>query len=151
MRRPIRFVIYKPIFDIPVLRFVFRASGAIPIAAEQEDAAAFEAAFVAIRRALADGDLLGIFPEGRLTEDGRLGVFRKGIERILAETPVPVVPMALRGLWGSFFSRHGRGAFRRLPGRFWSRVTIAAGEPVPAALATSELLRSRVRALAEPT
>lgn len=151
VRRPIRFVIYKPIFDIPVLRFVFRASGAIPIAAEQEDAAAFEAAFVAIRRALADGDLLGIFPEGRLTEDGRLGIFRKGIERILAETPVPVVPMALRGLWGSFFSRHGRGAFRRLPGRFWSRVTIVAGEPVPPALATSALLRSRVAALAEPT
>lgn len=151
VRRPIRFVVYKPIYEIPVLRLVFRASGAIPIAAEQEDSAAFEAAFAAIRRALAAGDLLCIFPEGRLTEDGRLGVFRKGIERILAETPVPVVPMALRGLWGSFFSRHGKGAFRRLPGRFWSRVTIAAGAPVPPTLATAELLHSRVAALARPT
>lgn len=151
VRRPIRFVVYKPIYEIPVLRSVFRASGAIPIAAEHEDPAALEAAFAAIRRALAEGDLLCIFPEGRLTADGRLGVFRKGIERILAETPVPVVPMALRGLWGSFFSRHGKGAFRRLPGRFWSRVTIAAGAPVPPALATAELLRSRVAALAQPT
>lgn len=151
VRRPIRFVVYKPIYEIPVLRSVFRASGAIPIAAEHEDPAALEAAFAAIRRALAEGDLLCIFPEGRLTADGRLGIFRKGIERILAETPVPVVPMALRGLWGSFFSRHGKGAFRRLPGRFWSRVTIAAGAPVPPALATAELLRSQVAALAEPT
>ena len=146
--RPIRFVIYKPIYDIPVLNFVFRTGRTIPIAAEREDPAAFEAAFAAIRAGLAEGDLLCIFPEGRLTEDGRIGLFRKGIERIVAETPVPVVPMALRGLWGSFFSRHGKGAFH-LKGRFWSRVAIVAGTPVTPAHATADALRQRVLALAE--
>ena len=146
--RPIRFVIYKPIYDIPVLNFVFRTGRTIPIAAEREDPAAFEAAFAAIRAGLAEGDLLCIFPEGRLTEDGRIGLFRKGIERIVGETPVPVVPMALRGLWGSFFSRHGKGAFH-LKGRFWSRVGIVAGAPVAPEQATAEALRQRVLALAE--
>ena len=146
--RPIRFVIYKPIYDIPVLNFVFRTGRTIPIAAEREDPAAFEAAFAAIRAGLAEGDLLCIFPEGRLTEDGRIGQFRKGIERIVAETPVPVVPMALRGLWGSFFSRHGKGAFH-LKGRFWSRVAIVAGTPVAPAHVAADALRQRVLALAE--
>ena len=146
--RPIRFVIYKPIYDIPVLNFVFRTGRTIPIAAEREDPAAFEAAFAAIRVGLAEGDLLCIFPEGRLTEDGRIGLFRKGIERIVAETPVPVVPMALRGLWGSFFSRHGKGAFH-LKGRFWSRVVVVAGAPIAPEEATAGSLRQRVLALAE--
>ena len=146
--RPIRFVIYKPIYDIPVLNFVFRTGRTIPIAAEREDPAAFEAAFAAIRAGLAERDLLCIFPEGRLTENGRIGLFRKGIERIVAETPVPVVPMALRGLWGSFFSRHGKGAFH-FKGRFWSRVAIVAGAPVAPEQATAEALRQRVLALAE--
>ena len=149
VHRPIRFVIYKPIYDIPVLNFVFRTGRTIPIAAEREDPRALGAAFAAIRAGLADGDLLCIFPEGRLTEDGQLGVFRKGIERIVDETPVPVVPMALRGLWGSFFSRQGKGAFHRLKGRIWSRVTIVAGAPVAPENATAETLRQRVLALLE--
>ena len=149
VHRPIRFVIYKPIYDIPVLNFVFRTGRTIPIAAEREDPRALGAAYAAIRAGLADGDLLCIFPEGRLTEDGQLGVFRKGIERIVADSPVPVVPMALRGLWGSFFSRHGKGPFHRLKGRIWSRVTIVAGAPVAPEDATAETLRQRVLALLE--
>lgn len=149
VRRPIRFVIYKPIYDIPVLHFVLRTGRTIPITGEQEDPVAYEAAFAAIRAGLAEGDLLCIFPEGRLTEDGRIGRFRKGIERIVAETPAPVVPMALRGLWGSYFSRHGKGAFRHLKGRFWSRVEVVAGAPLAPEHATADALRQRVLALAD--
>ena len=145
VRRPIRFVMHKPIFERPVLNFVFRTGGAIPIAARSEDPAAYEAAFRQIRAALAEGDLLCIFPEGRLTEDGEIGAFRPGIERILEETPVPVIPMALRGLWGSFFSRKG-GAFRS-PGRFWSRVQVAAADPIPPEGLNAPALRERVGAL----
>ena len=108
VRRPIRFVIYKEIYDIPVLNFIFRTGRTIPICTEKEDPDVYEAAFVAIREGLAAGDLLCIFPEGRLTRDGAVGTFRKGIERIVQETPVPVVPMALRGLWGSFCQPRGR-------------------------------------------
>ena len=147
VRRPIRFVMHKDIHRLPVLNFIFRTSGTIPIAAEKEDPEMFRAAFAAIADALAAGDLLCIFPEGHLTNDGEVDVFRKGIERIVATTPAPVVPMALDGLWGSYFSRQGEGAFHHKRGRFWSRVDIRAGEPVAAADVSADDLRRRVLAL----
>ena len=144
VRRPIRFIMFKPIFEMPVLNFVFRTGRAIPIVGRRTDGAAYEEAFREIREGLADGDLLCIFPEGKLTHDGEIDAFRPGIERILQETPVPVVPMALRGLWGSFFSHHG-GIFRD-PKRFWSRVEIVAGDLVAPQASASEL-REKVSAL----
>ena len=150
LRRPIRFVMYKGIYDIPVLNFIFRTGRAIPIAGEKEDAEACESAFAAIREGLANGDLLCIFPEGKLTADGEIGVFRKGVERIVKETPVPVVPMALRGLWGSMYSREGRGAFRKFPQSLSRRVEVVAAEPIALASAarlSSAELRARVLAL----
>ena len=146
VRRPIRFVMYKGIYEIPVLNFIFRTGRAIPIAGEREDPAAYQSAFAAIREGLAAGDLLCIFPEGRLTGDGEIGVFRKGVERIVEETPVPVVPMALRGLWGSMYSREGRGAFRKVP-KGLRRVDIVAAAPVAAEQTSSDDLRARVAAL----
>ena len=151
VRRPIRFVMHKNIHRIPVLNFIFRTSRAIPIATEKEDARMFRSAFEAIREGLEAGDLLCVFPEGKLTSDGEVDVFRKGIERIVATTPVPVVPMALEGLWGSFFSRAGKGAFRsrfgRKGARFWRRVHIRAGAPVAAEAVTADGLREQVLAL----
>ena len=145
VRRPIRFVMFKPIFDIPVLNFVFRTGRAIPISPRSVDAQTYEAAFHTIREGLADGDLLCIFPEGSLTKDGEIGPFRPGIERILEETPVPVVPVALQGLWGSFFSF--KEGFFRNTGRIWSRVQVIAGDPIAPARATAAALREKVSAL----
>ena len=145
VRRPIRFIMFKPIYDIPVLNFVFRTGRAIPIAGRSVDARTYEEAFRTIREGLGDGDLLCIFPEGSLTEDGEIGPFRPGIERILEETPVPVVPVALRGLWGSFFSF--KEGFFRNTGRIWSRVQVIAGDPIAPARATAEALREQVSAL----
>ena len=137
VRRPIRFIMFKPIYDMPMLNFVFRTGRAIPIVGRSSDETAYEDAFREIREGLADGDLLCIFPEGKLTHDGGIDAFRPGIERILRETPVPVVPMALRGLWGSFFSHDG-GLFRN-PKRFWSRIEIVAGDPVAPQVSADEL------------
>ena len=145
VRRPIRFITFKPIYDIPVLNFVFRTGRAIPIAGRSVDAEAYEMAFRAIREGLNDGNLLCIFPEGSLTRDGEIGPFRPGIERILAETPVPVIPVALRGLWGSFFSF--KEGFFKNTGRIWSRVQVVAGDPVAPARATAEALREKVSVL----
>ena len=142
VRRPIRFIMFKPIYDIPVLNFVFRVGGAIPIQSEKEDKDAYDNAFKEIQDALNAGDLLCIFPEGALTRDGDIAQFRRGVERIVQETPVPVVPMALRGLWGSFFS-HAGGVFRN-PSRFWSRVSIHASNPIAATEVTAEVLQDRV-------
>ena len=147
VRRPIRFVMHKDIHKIPVLHFIFRTGRTIPIAAEKEDAELFQSAFDAVREGLLAGDLLCVFPEGKLTSDGDVDVFRKGVERIVAETPVPVVPVALSGLWGSYFSREGAGAFRRRRGRIWSRVDIRAGAPVAPEQVDADDLRQRVLAL----
>ncbi|MCP5181903.1 MAG: MFS transporter [Pseudomonadales bacterium] len=146
VRRPIRFIMFKPIFRIPVLNFIFRTGGAIPIDSRTVDPEGYEAAFAAIHEGLAAGDLLCIFPEGALTRDGDIAEFRRGVERIVRETPVPVVPMALRGLWGSFFSHEGEGVFKP-KGRFWSRVHVVAGEPVPPEAVSAAMLEARVRAL----
>ena len=144
VRRPIRFVMYYKIYNLPVLNFIFRTAGTIPIAGRGEDEAIYEQAFDRIARYLNDGELVCIFPEGKLTTDGQINEFKAGVTRILERTPVPVIPMALQGLWGSFFSRDpNKGYFKRL----WSRVTLVAGEPMTATEATQKVLRERVTAL----
>ena len=144
VRRPIRFVMYYKIYNLPVLNFIFRTAGTIPIAGRGEDEVIYEQAFDRIARYLNDGELVCIFPEGKLTTDGQINEFKAGVTRILERTPVPVIPMALQGLWGSFFSRDpNKGYFKRL----WSRVTLVAGEPMPATEATQKVLRERVTAL----
>ncbi len=153
VRRPIRFVMHQDIYRIPVLNFIFRTSRAIPIAAQNDKPDVYRAAFKAIREGLEAGELLCIFPEGKLTRDGEMDIFRRGIERVLEETPVPVVPMALRGLWGSFYSHQGRGAFRSRRDlgdrKIWlsRRVDVAAEAPVAPDDITADSLRERVLAL----
>lgn len=147
VRRPIRFIMYKPIFDLPVLNFIFRVGGAIPICSRHEDERVYEAAMDAIAEGLAKGHLLAIFPEGKLTRDGEMNEFRAGIERIIERTPVPVVPMALRGLWGSFFSYSGPGVFRNPLRRFRSRVAVVAGLPVAPRQVSAARIHDQVLAL----
>ncbi|KTT25217.1 MFS transporter [Pseudacidovorax intermedius] len=160
--RPIRFLMDHRIFRVPVLGWLFRLAKAIPIAPQKEDPAAYERAFDEAAQVLREGDLLGIFPEGGITRDGTLQPFKGGVMKILARAQedglaVPVVPMALTNLWGSYFSRiELRGGepvamvrpFRR---GFWSRVGLNVGEPLPAAAVQPELLRARVSdLLAQP-
>ena len=89
------------------LPWFFQLGGAIPIASQREDPAIYAQAFARARRVLDAGDLLCIFPEGALTRDGALGEFKGGVMKLLETHPVPVVPLALQNLWGSFFSRAG--------------------------------------------
>ena len=90
-----------------------------------------------------------IFPEGKLTRDGELAEFKTGMEKIVNENRIPVIPMALSGLWGSFFSHKGGPALTRLPKRFWSRVKLNVGEPVAADQVASPDMRRRVLGLRE--
>ena len=154
--RPVRFVMYHRIFEIPVLRWIFRTARAIPIAPEKEDPALMQRAFDEIDRTLAEGELVAIFPEGRLTADGGIAPFRRGIERIVERAAgrgqqIPVVPMALRNMWASMWSRRGAGAGNpgrmRLPRRLRARIGVAAGHPVTSAGATAATLETRVREL----
>ena len=147
--RPIRFIMDHQIFRIPVLGTLFRLAKAIPIAPQKVDAATYENAFAEARRVLDDGQLLCIFPEGGITRDGTLQPFKGGIMKILETHPVPVVPIALRNLWGSFFSRAEQGGAMTRPFRrgAFSRVGLVAGPPVPAAEVSPEHLHRRVEQL----
>jgi 1-acyl-sn-glycerol-3-phosphate acyltransferase len=147
VRRPVRFVMDHRIFRVPLLSFIFRTMRTIPIAPAKEDAQMKDRAFAEAAQALAAGEIVGIFPEGRLTETGELGPFRPGVQQMVATTPVPVVPMALRGLWGSFFSRSSNGkAMRRLRG-IHSRIALVAAPPVSAGQVSLEGLQATVLAL----
>jgi 1-acyl-sn-glycerol-3-phosphate acyltransferase len=146
--RPIRFVMYYKIFNVPGMNWVFRAYRAIPIAGGKEDPAVKEAAFAEVHEALAAGELVCIFPEGGLTRDGEIAEFRAGVEQILARDPVPVVPMALTGLWDSMWSRRDSRLGRlRVPRRLRAAVGVIAAPPVPGDSATAASLEAIVRKL----
>ncbi|MEP6678906.1 MAG: MFS transporter, partial [Betaproteobacteria bacterium] len=145
--RPIRFVMDHRIFRVPVLSFIFRTMRTIPIASAKEDAAMKDRAFAEVAKALAAGEVVGIFPEGSLTSTGEIDRFRPGVQQIVTTTPVPVIPMALSGLWGSFFSRsHDGKALRRLRG-LYLRIALVVGRPLAPAQATPERLQDEVLAL----
>jgi 1-acyl-sn-glycerol-3-phosphate acyltransferase len=147
--RPIRFLMDHRIFAVPVLGWLFRLAKAIPIAPQREDPAAYERAFAEAGLVLADGDLLGVFPEGGITSDGSLGEFKGGVMKILQSHPVPVVPLALQNLWGSYFSRVEQGTAMVRPFRrgVFSRVGLVAGAPMPPGEVTLQGLRERVQGL----
>jgi len=145
--RPMRFVMYHKIFQMPFLSFIFRTAKAIPIASKAEDEELMNAAFEKVDAELAAGNIVCIFPEGGLTTDGEVQRFRPGIEKIIARRAVPVIPVALGRLWGSWFSRRKQGGIRKIPGRLFARVPIIFGEPVAPADVTAERLELLVRTL----
>jgi len=149
--RPIYFVMDHRIFKVPVLGWLFKLAKAIPIAPRKDDERAYEAAFDAAAKVLHEGDLLAIFPEGAITRDGQLQEFKGGIMKILERQPVPVVPMALVNLWGSFFSRIEQGGAMARPFRrgMFSRVGLNVGAAVAPEQVSPEGLRSRVEQLLE--
>ncbi len=146
IRRPVRFVMDYRIFRIPLLNFVFRTAGTIPIASVKEDPAMLERAYERIDEYLQAGEVVCIFPEGRITDSGDLYPFKKGIMRILEKNPVPVIPMALQGLWGSFFSRWG-GVAMRYPRGVFSNIAFVIDTPWPPQAVSAEGLQEKVAAL----
>ena len=148
IRRPIRFVMYYRIFDLPILSFIFRTAHAIPIAGIREDESMMNRAFAQVSEALRQGEIVCIFPEGKITDDGEMGSFKSGVSHILKQDPVPVIPLALRGLWGSFFSRaYGNAMSRLFPRGMLSRIELVAGVAIDPRDATLERMRRKVMQL----
>jgi 1-acyl-sn-glycerol-3-phosphate acyltransferase len=136
------------IFKLPLLGWIFRTARAIPIAPAKEDPWLMEKAFVDIAQALHEGDLVCIFPEGRLTRTGEVNEFKGGISKIIERTKVPVIPMALRGLWGHLLSRSDDNVFERaFRTGLRSRLALAVGQPVAPDDVTPEGLQQQVLAL----
>ncbi|MDT8438437.1 MAG: MFS transporter [Wenzhouxiangellaceae bacterium] len=144
IRRPIRFVMAHEIYQLRGLRWLFRLAGAIPVAPRKVDPDLLDQAFDEVDRALANGELVAIFPEGGLSRDGEVAAFRGGIAEILARRPVPVIPMVLEGLWGGVFSR-APGRWRRRERGLFSRVLLMILPPVPPGQAKRETLEASIR------
>jgi len=124
---------------------LFRHAKVIPIATSKEDPALMEAAFQKVSVELGEGEVVGIFPEGRVSDSGAMMYFRPGMERIVHHNPAPVVPMALHGLWGSLFSRAKDVSLWRAARRWRREIVLHIGAPVAPELATAKHLEERVR------
>jgi|TARA_R110000796_G_scaffold248848_1_gene375994 1-acyl-sn-glycerol-3-phosphate acyltransferase len=149
--RPLRFVMDQPIFDSPWLKWWFQLVGAIPIESERRSPGALRRALDDVSSALRQGQVVMVFPEGRLTPDGEIHAFRRGLEAILARDDVPVVPAGLAGLWGSWTSHHDGKALKKCPKRFRAPVSLHFGPPLNRLdaddIALRRFLEARVRAL----
>jgi len=146
IRRPVNFVMYYKIFRIPVLNFIFRTGKAIPIASRTEHPEILDQAYRRIHGVLDSGDVLGIFPEGGITKDGDIQPFKAGIDKIISEKPVAVVPVALCNLWGSLFSRRDP-LLKRRPYKLWAKIELRIGAPIPPQEVTAARLQQEVQRL----
>jgi acyl-[acyl-carrier-protein]-phospholipid O-acyltransferase/long-chain-fatty-acid--[acyl-carrier-protein] ligase len=136
--RPIRFVIYAPYFDMPILGWFLRAMKAIPISPGGGPKMILHA-FREAGRALDDGELVCVFPEGQLTRTGMMAPFQRGLQRIVKGRTTPIIPVHLDRLMGSIFSP---ASHRRWPERIPYRVTVSFGTPMPAESSLFELRQS---------
>jgi len=130
VKRPVRFVMDHSFYKGLLARTLLTHGKVIPIASAKENPKILESAFERIAEELRAGEVICIFPEGKITKDGEMNPFRPGVERIIQTTPVPVVPMALKNLWGSYFSRSDGGAIKKLPRRFWSAIELQIEKPI---------------------
>ena len=147
VKRPVRFIMDHTYAKGWPTRTLCKQAKVILIAPASENAAILRASFETVACSLREGELVCIFPEGRLTADGNLNPFKSGVEKIIRDTPVPVIPMALRGLWGSLFSRKGGRAILKWPTRFWSRVELVIASPVAPESASAAKLQEKVAEL----
>jgi acyl-[acyl-carrier-protein]-phospholipid O-acyltransferase / long-chain-fatty-acid--[acyl-carrier-protein] ligase len=143
--RPIRFLIYKGIYDMKVVRPFARMMKAIPISSEQRPREMIRSLRTA-SDALREDEIVCIFAEGQITRTGQLLPFRRGLERIMKGVEVPIIPVNLDGVWGSIFSFE-RGRFLwKVPRHVPYPVTVSFGKPMPPTSSAIEV-RSAVQEL----
>ena len=142
--RPMRFVMYHKIYKLPVLQHFFKQAGAIPIAPMKEDPELLAEAYEKIAQALDRGELLCIFPEGGLTPDGDLQELKPGIEKILERSPAPVIPMAISGLWGTWFSRKRGRAMKGWPRDWMKKINVYTGNLMQPGQVNVDRLRDEI-------
>ena len=135
--RIVRFLLWKPIYDVPVCNYVFRKLRAIPIDAASPKTTV--RALQAARAELAKGELVAIFPEGAISRDGELGPFERGFEKILHGSSVPVIPMNVGGLYGHPLSCRGGAPFKSWQKLWRPKVTVRIGTPVYRRVTPEEL------------
>lgn len=145
--RPARFVMYYTFYELPIARHLFKWLRSIPIGPKRERPNLLNEAMDTISRSLDDGQLVCVFPEGGITKNGEIQKFQPGVEQILKRNPVPVIPLAIRGMWGSWFSRHKGSAMKGLPAAFMKRISVISGPPILPDEANRVSLHKKVAAL----
>ena len=131
--RPVRFVMHYSFWKIPLIKILFKGAKVIPIAPKKDDEEIYNKAFEKIDATLADDELVCIFPEGKITKDGHLNDFKGGIDKILSKRNVPVIPVGINDMWGSFFSRKDGKALsnpKLIFKRYFKRINIVIGDIV---------------------
>ncbi len=147
-RRPVRFVMDHRMARLPIIRYFCRKGRVIPIAGRKDNPAVLDAALTRIESELAAGEVVCIFPEGALTRTGEMARFRPGIEHMIAHTPVPVVPMALQGMWRSLFCRYpGRRWWQLFPNRWRAKITLVIDAAWAPSHVTAAALETQVQNL----
>lgn len=130
--RYIRFLLWKPIFDIPYLKPFFQMLKLIPIAANGRRESL--EALIKARKELETGELVGIFPEGQITRTSHLLPFRKGYERIVegkdGRLLAPIIPVWIEGLWGHPLSMKGGKLFSSFRNVWRPQITVIFGDPI---------------------
>ena len=142
--RPIRYVIDEEYYHKPILHSLLRVLGCIPINTHHSHPAVRLAT-----EKIADGEIVCVFPEGRLERTGVLLRLQRGYELIARHANAEVVPVWLDQLWGSIFSFQGGKFFRKLPKRVRYPVTIAFGKPLKADDANVATVREELLKLGE--
>ena len=128
--RRTRFVMDNEIYSLPVLNWLFRSVGAIPVTDPRVDRHVVKQSYELIAEALENDQVVVIFPEGGITRNGDVMPFKKGIEKIIKRTPVPIIPMALQGMWGSWSSYSNGAPFSSLPRRFLTKISVVAKQHI---------------------
>ncbi|MGA9670012.1 MAG: acyl-[ACP]--phospholipid O-acyltransferase [Terracidiphilus sp.] len=143
--RPIRFLMYQGIYDNPIVKPFARMMKAIPISDEQRPRDMIRSLHTA-SEALRQDEIVCIFAEGQITRTGQLLPFRRGLERIMKDVDVPIIPVNLDGIWGSIFSfERGRFLWKR-PRHIPYPVTVTFGNHM-ASTSTALEVRSEVQEL----
>ena len=145
--RPAKFLMWYGFYELPIIGRCFSWVKAIPIGTRKKRPDLVEQAFDEIAAELESGGLVVVFPEGGITRDGDMNKFQPGIDQIIKRTPVPVIPVAIRGMWGTWSSRHLGNAFRGIPKSLFKKITLAAGEPVAPEQANRLSMLEKVEAL----
>lgn len=146
--RPTHFLIGQRYFRLPVLGYLLKKSGALALPEETAPLEVWAAFYQQVDQLFEQDALVAFFPENALSGDGQLGVFSPYTAQLLAIKPVPVIPVLLQGLWGSFFSRvEGRALTKPFRRGLFSPITAIIGQPLPAENLTPRQLRQELLAL----
>ncbi|MBI4490247.1 MAG: MFS transporter [Deltaproteobacteria bacterium] len=136
VQRFIRFMMYRPYYEMKLLNWLFRLMKVIPVSGRRRRE--IVEALARAREELRQGHVVCIFAEGAVSRTGNLLPFKRGFEKIVDGLDVPVIPVYLDRLWGSIFSFKDGRSFWKWPERIPYPVTVCFGKPLPSPVAARE-------------